>query len=259
MKSKFAPTLLAYPPFQGGRVGLGAIGCEMSQTPEKKRADGRAWREANREHIREYMKLYRAENKERIKELSVKHYHANKDANKGKRKKYSAEYRKKNKEAIKKTKAKRQAANKKRLNEISRNYRATNRGATAKRSSDWYFKNSARVKARVMVWYRSNRDKVRTYSRRRRARERGAPGDHNNTDIETVLSILGTSCLACGAASNIAIDHVIPLAKRGGNGPLNLQPLCVSCNSSKHTKRTDYRTPAQIKKLQAAFQLTLDI
>jgi 5-methylcytosine-specific restriction endonuclease McrA len=40
----------------------------------------------------------------------------------------------------------------------------------------------------------------------------------------------------------LTVDHVIPLSVGGTNWLKNLQPLCSSCNSSKHTKHIDYRT-----------------
>jgi D-glycero-beta-D-manno-heptose 1-phosphate adenylyltransferase len=41
--------------------------------------------------------------------------------------------------------------------------------------------------------------------------------------------------------AKLTMDHIIPLSKRGLNIAENIQPLCVSCNSSKHNKRIDRR------------------
>lgn len=92
---------------------------------------------------------------------------------------------------------------------------------------------------------------------RRRARKASAPGKLLASDVTALKNILGEKCLACGKAE-MTLDHIKPLAKGGSNGPTNLQPLCRSCNSSKgHHRSTDYRTPAQIKAVLEAFQLTL--
>ena len=49
-------------------------------------------------------------------------------------------------------------------------------------------------------------------------------------------------CLCCGRAGELAMDHVVSLASKGSNTIGNIQPLCKSCNSKKHSKSIDYRT-----------------
>lgn len=65
------------------------------------------------------------------------------------------------------------------------------------------------------------------------------------------ISILGRLCLKCGSSESITRDHVIPLSRGGLHTVTNLQPLCVSCNSQKGSEDGDYRTPGQIRTLQA--------
>ena len=40
----------------------------------------------------------------------------------------------------------------------------------------------------------------------------------------------GGSCTQCGATQDLQFDHVIPVAKGGGNSAANIQILCGSCN-----------------------------
>lgn len=40
-------------------------------------------------------------------------------------------------------------------------------------------------------------------------------------------------CVACGAEDDLQFDHVIPVARGGGNAAANIQILCGSCNRQK--------------------------
>ena len=49
-------------------------------------------------------------------------------------------------------------------------------------------------------------------------------------------------CAKCGHKKKLEMDHIVPVV-RGGTGDIsNLQPLCRSCNASKHDETIDYRT-----------------
>ena len=43
----------------------------------------------------------------------------------------------------------------------------------------------------------------------------------------------GGACVKCGSRSDLHFDHIIPLAKGGGDHAENIQLLCRSCNLSK--------------------------
>lgn len=51
-----------------------------------------------------------------------------------------------------------------------------------------------------------------------------------------VFRLKGFSCHYCGSKENMQIDHVVPVAKGGGDTIDNLVPCCRSCNSSKQDK-----------------------
>lgn len=46
----------------------------------------------------------------------------------------------------------------------------------------------------------------------------------------------GGACVRCGSKQNLHFDHVIPIAKGGGNSEANIQILCQTCNLKKTDK-----------------------
>lgn len=50
----------------------------------------------------------------------------------------------------------------------------------------------------------------------------------------------GRRCRLCGTTDNLTIDHIRAVAIGGSNELSNLQVLCRSCNSKKHTKEVLY-------------------
>jgi 5-methylcytosine-specific restriction endonuclease McrA len=74
---------------------------------------------------------------------------------------------------------------------------------------------------------------------RRRALKAGAEGSHTFGEWETLKKQCGNKCLMCGEIEpNIKLteDHIVPLSKGGTDYIENIQPLCLACNTRKHTK-----------------------
>lgn len=46
----------------------------------------------------------------------------------------------------------------------------------------------------------------------------------------------GHRCVYCGSAERLECDHVIPIARGGGNDAANLATACLKCNRSKGSK-----------------------
>lgn len=82
----------------------------------------------------------------------------------------------------------------------------------------------------------------RHISKARRARESGAAGSHTTEEWRTVYDAWNGVCAGCKVwlpFSNMQKDHIVPLCRGGTDNKENLQPLCKSCNSSKHTMTMD--------------------
>jgi 5-methylcytosine-specific restriction endonuclease McrA len=66
-----------------------------------------------------------------------------------------------------------------------------------------------------------------------------------HAEWQALKALHNHTCLCCARREpviRLTPDHVIPLAKGGGNAIDNIQPLCQPCNSAKGTTTTDYRS-----------------
>ena len=102
--------------------------------------------------------------------------------------------------------------------------------------------NAAKERARQCRWEQANPDKVRAKRSRRRTLKTSAGGSFSGEEFSALCKHYGGKCLCCGKRRKLTADHVIPVSKGGTSNIDNIQPLCLSCNSKKGTKSTDYRT-----------------
>ena len=72
-----------------------------------------------------------------------------------------------------------------------------------------------------------------------RYRKRNADGYHTFLDWENLKAQYNWTCPCCKRRElkiKLTEDHIIPLSRGGSDNIENIQPLCASCNSRKHTK-----------------------
>jgi 5-methylcytosine-specific restriction endonuclease McrA len=108
---------------------------------------------------------------------------------------------------------------------------------------DWYQENRGKRVAQIQAWQLKNPELVRemiSAARRRRSyRLRGAAGSHTTREWLELKHDYDYRCLMCFRKEpeiKLTEDHKIPISKGGTNNIDNIQPLCHSCNSKKHTK-----------------------
>jgi hypothetical protein len=101
-----------------------------------------------------------------------------------------------------------------------------------------------RTKPGSTRWFRigagRNPAKVRMQKYRRRMREAVGKG-FVQADLDRLLLEQKNLCLGCrmDIETCFTVDHKTPLSRGGTNEPVNLQLLCLPCNSSKGTRTNE--------------------
>ena len=171
------------------------------------------------------------------------------------------EYRTVNKDLIKKQGAKYRKDNHAKEHARHQKYREENRGKERERGRKYRKDNTEKCRLSSLrskrankehskqynrEWRLNNPDKTKAYTHHYRAKKRGAGGSYTAGEWRELCNKYDNRCLACGKKTKLAADHIIPVAHDGSSDISNIQPLCKSCNSSKGTKHTDYRTKGGI-------------
>lgn len=77
----------------------------------------------------------------------------------------------------------------------------------------------------------------------RRERLRKFGGSHTKEQWESLKKTYNLSCPSCKRKEpeiKLTRDHIVSLSNSGKDDLENIQPLCVQCNSKKHTKTIKY-------------------
>jgi len=88
------------------------------------------------------------------------------------------------------------------------------------------------------TWRKKNPEACSAYTRNRRAREKGNGGTHTSSDIQAQYRRQNGRCFYCKTKvrDDYHVDHVVPVAAGGSNGPENLVVACPPCNQTKAGK-----------------------
>jgi len=106
-----------------------------------------------------------------------------------------------------------------------------------------YCKNhKEQERIRHRKYYQTHPGKQKEHMTKKLARRRNALGSWTAEEWIILCEQYGNKCLCCGRGDvGLTADHITPLSKGGTNYIWNIQPLCRSCNSKKHTRSDNYR------------------
>lgn len=172
--------------------------------PDAKKASDIAYREANKEKIREKKAAYCSANKDKSNARLAKWRALNPEKNKA----MEAAYRAANPEKV--------------------------RAATAA----WAKANPEKQKALVDAWNKKNPDSRRIRAQNRRSKKRENGGRLSKSIAEKLFKLQCGKCACCGKplGDNYHLDHIMPIKLGGPNTDDNIQLLRQTCNIQKSAK-----------------------
>lgn len=121
------------------------------------------------------------------------------------------------------------------------------RNATSKR---WAQENPEKISAAKKRYYTANPEARRLREQQRRALKKQALGVFKLQDWKEIKKKYKNACPACGRKEpevKLTVDHIIPLSKGGKHDKSNIQPLCLNCNSRKHTYTCKWNQKGQLE------------
>lgn len=142
------------------------------------------------------------------------------------------------------------------LRQKQREYRQRHKEECAVRNKAWAIANPEKIREYHRKSRKNNPEGYREITRRyrnshpemsahfnktSRARRRGAFGNMKQDEWDRIIACFAGHCACCGSQDHISLDHIVPVVMGGTHTIDNAQPLCISCNSRKHTQTIDYR------------------
>lgn len=128
--------------------------------------------------------------------------------------------------------------------EAIRRYTVENAAKERARKQRWQTENREQQREANRRWQRENPDKSASKKRNRDARLRAAHGQHTASDVAAQFRRQKGRCYYCDCKMTArrnqpntrTVDHVVPIARGGSNGPENIVIACAACNFSKQDK-----------------------
>lgn len=123
-------------------------------------------------------------------------------------------------------------------------YRQKNKEKLLGKNREYREKHKEQVKKNRELWKKNNYEKWKfnrlTYIHRKRTNG----GKFSLEQWNAMKEFYEFSCLSCGRIEpeiKLTMDHIIPVSIGGKHEKSNIQPLCFSCNCSKHASIINFK------------------
>lgn|SRR5574337_84304 len=121
-------------------------------------------------------------------------------------------------------------------------FRERHKSKLSEKDRAYYQANRQKIVARTKAYAIANPEKRKSHAvavqSRRRYRLLNSEEHFKASDVERLKKLQRMKCANCGRSlkDGFHVDHRLPVSKGGDNGPLNIELLCPSCNTSKAAK-----------------------
>jgi len=177
---------------------------------------------------RAYQAEYFQKNKEKATQKAREYCKTDKWKN------YLKMYREENREYLNEKAKDWREKNKERYLEIARNYKKRNHEKIKKARIER--ESTPEHKEKVKKYYEENKEKSFGRVRKRRAIKKRTIALLTSEQWNQAVEYFNNQCAYCGAEKSLSQDHVIPLSLGGFHVISNVVPACLSCNLSKSNK-----------------------
>lgn len=113
-------------------------------------------------------------------------------------------------------------------------------------AKEHYAKNKEKYSEAQKKYRKEHPERRRVQMKIAKLKRKNVVGEYTEAQWVLLKRQYGNSCPSCFKSEPIITlhaDHIIPITKGGSNWIENIQPLCKTCNSSKHTKIIKYNNP----------------
>jgi len=155
------------------------------------------------------------------------------------------EWRRKNSEKVLKYNKNWRDKNRKKFREWQRQYwhKPENKIKKVEQDRKWRENNKEKKSITNKNYRATHREQEREGGLKKYYKKKNAEGSFTLEEWEAKKREYNYTCPACGKREpevELTTDHIIALNNGGTNYVSNIQPLCRSCNSKKHTKTIKY-------------------